>query len=111
MFEENIKAGASLLDEKIPGWMERQNLMKFDLKYSCSCVLGWAEDTRDYWTTLEKLFPGKSEQELLDLAAEHGFNIKFMQASADQGYQDYSTLTDEWKVFIAERRRSVGSTV
>jgi hypothetical protein len=107
MFNEEIKAGAALLDENIPEWEERQDLDFLDLMESCHCVLGQSEDIRDYWYTLKKLFPhAQTDQELFDLSAEHGFSVKLADSErlTEKDSQNYDRLTREWKQLITKRR-------
>jgi hypothetical protein len=40
MFENQIKAGAQLLDERISGWIDRIYLDNFDIRHTCRCVIG-----------------------------------------------------------------------
>ncbi|SRR5260370_24404776 len=103
-----VKLGADLLDKEIPEWESRQDLEELYLKSAYMCVLGQAEEARDYWTTLQDLFPGKSDIELNELAFEHGFNIKAHDepiiSEEDERY--YASLTDEWKKLIVKRRNN-----
>ena len=107
---ERIEKGAALLDEKIPTWIDKQDLLWLNLMSPCMCVLGQAEENGEYWETLGRLFPKKTEEELNTLAYEHGFNINLSECRAlsEKEYQDYTDLTTAWKVFIAERRRALG---
>jgi hypothetical protein len=108
--KERIEKGASVLDEKIPTWIDKQDLLWLNLMSPCMCVLGQAEEIGEYWETLSKLFPGKTEEELNTLAYEHGFNIQLPTCRdlSEKEYQDYTDLTNAWKIFIAERRRALG---
>lgn len=108
--KKRIEKGAALLDKEIPTWMDKQDLLWLNLMSPCMCVLGQSQEVGDYWETLGRLFPGKSEKELNTLAYDHGFNIKIPQYRdfSEKEYQDYTELTNAWKVFIAERRRALG---
>jgi len=108
--KERIERGAALLDDKIPTWIDKQDLILLSLMSAYCCVLGQAEEEGEYWETLGKLFPGKTEEELNTLAYEHGFNIQLPTCRdlSEKEYQDYTDLTNAWKIFIAERRRALG---
>jgi len=106
-----IEKGAALLDEKIPEWEVRQKPGLLNMKSGCTCVLGQAEkEMGDYWITLKRLFPlVQDEEELCEIAYEHGFNIKphddrYGLMEEDERY--YAFLTEEWKKFIIERRKT-----
>lgn len=38
--EERVATGAAWLDATIPGWEQKVDLSKLDLRYTCRCILG-----------------------------------------------------------------------
>lgn len=101
---ERVAAGAALLDEHVPGWDRRINLVLLDLPDTCNCVLGQlfpppspisiGEDGDDgYWRGLRdidlRIFT-------FDRACELGFAAELLGG--------YLPLEAEWVRVITERR-------
>lgn len=40
VFRHQIEAGAKLLDEKVPGWVDMIDLEELDISDTCNCVVG-----------------------------------------------------------------------
>lgn len=99
MFKDQIEAGASLLDEKIPDWVAMQDLEDLDLSDTCNCVVGQSQPDKAYIDTLMELFDVSDDQVALDKSMEYGFCIP-----DGYDYKEYPQLTQEWIAFIEERR-------
>jgi hypothetical protein len=106
MFTEQIKAGAKLLDEKKPDWLERQNLESLNLSDPCSCVVAQSCPDMHYVDALVELFEVDDDEEvdLFEMSSNHGF--------ATDCIGEYPQLTKGWKAYIQERRlQKVGGCV
>ncbi len=68
-FAERVARGATLLDEKMPGWAERIKLNELVLHNPCRCVLGQLFEG-DFGEAVMNLFDG-DEQAIV----EHGFDV------------------------------------
>ena len=97
-FRQQIEAGAKLLDEKVPGWVERQNLEKLDISDIDNCVVGQTFPDRPYTEALMELFDEDDEQSALHMSLQYGFCIP-----SDRTYEGYSQLTEEWIEYIEGR--------
>ena len=100
--EARVSRGAALLDEKLPGWVERIDLAKLDLASPCRCILGQTWDgIPDPEST-----PFAAHANELDLYDEdendYGFNAGGVDWFEDQ--PEYDALTAEWKRVILARR-------
>lgn len=99
--EARVARGAALLDEKLPGWVDRINLDKLDLTCGCHCILGQTWDGNgdvgeEYWLHAERLFDDDSD--LFVAPADHGFNAH------DGEGEEYAALAIEWRRLILARR-------
>lgn len=105
MFEQQITAGMTLLDEKMPGWIARVNVDTLDLNDSTHCVVG--QLTGDFsseqamsafdWATTDHKW---REGQLL------GFVLPgVVRASANDVESAYAQLTHEWREAIEKRRQ------
>lgn len=58
MFENQVRRGAQLLDEKRPTWFQRIDLVSLDLRWDHDCVLGQVAraETSSYWYLYRELF-------------------------------------------------------
>lgn len=78
MYEENVRRGAALLDEKgVPGWREKVNPRQLDMNSHHKCVLGQIYGS--YGEGLLEL--GLMQDYFLDLPPEessnhHGFSVE-----------------------------------
>lgn len=101
--EARVARGVALLDEKLPGWIERIDLDKLDLASGCNCILGqtWSKGDDDGRFTAFEL-----QADALGLYGEdendYGFN-----AGGEDYFEDrpeYDALTAEWRRVILARR-------
>lgn len=94
VFTKEIEAGAKLLGEKLPSWVEVVDLEKLDLRDTCNCVVGQVFPDRSYLGALEDLIGyGEDDPYRSD---DFGFSV--------YNSKDYPKLTEEWKTYIMERR-------
>jgi len=90
-YAERIERGAAFLDEKVPGWREKIDLDKLDIRASSHCVVGQATD--DYFANVEDSWFG---EDFYDAAVAHGF-----EWDLDDDAED---LTAEWRQYIEATR-------
>lgn len=83
-----IERGAAVLDQNAPGWETKISLDHLDLANASYCVLGQVYG--DYDNGLREL-----DGEVETHPARYGFLA--------QGDEDYDSLTDKWRAFIARR--------
>src|SRR6478609_1123816 len=96
-----VLAGASLLDEKKPGWYNNVDLNTLNVNHVYSCPLGQLFGT--YSKGLNALF-GQFDRP--EDGAPFGFFIKFeVPKKYDSSYTwgEYQKLTEEWKEQINAR--------
>ena len=101
MFKDQIEAGAKLLDEKLPGWVEKQNLEELDLSNPYNCVVGQACPDQGYTSTICELLLPDEKLDTFDQTVNHGF--------ATSHPETYPQLTKEWKAYITDRRSHVSN--
>lgn len=95
---ERVAKGAALLDEKLPGWVDRIDLDRLNVQSGCDCILGQefsgsaTEDAPGFVIGLFGLFGGELTEAML-----HGFTI-------GGGYDTFPALTREWRRVILARR-------
>lgn len=109
---ERVAAGATWLDEHVPGWEHRIDLAKLNLSDTCLCVLGqvfeeraaaaWdAGDIRyapssrghgGYWFAADLEWDGRYEEPL-----DYGFSLTSPSAAA------WHDLQGEWVALIKAR--------
>jgi hypothetical protein len=99
---ERVARGVALLDEKLPGWVDRIDLDRLDLGSPCRCILGQTWDgIPDPEST-----PFAAHANELDLYGEdendYGFNAGGEDWFADE--PEYRALTAEWTRVILARR-------
>lgn len=105
--QDRIARGAALLDEKMPGWIDKQDLIFLNMASGCHCVLGQCGG--EYHKIVTRLWQQSCDvMELEKLSCAHGFNIAFDESNglSEKHVKDYQELTDAWKLLIAERRRA-----
>jgi hypothetical protein len=96
MIKDRIARGAKLLDEKVPGWIDKINLEELNLEDICDCVVGQAFPDQSYCSVIcDVLWPDLKDNTAI-LLIDHGFAI--------DGYPGYHILTQKWKDYIRERR-------
>ena len=100
--QARVACGVALLDEKLPGWVERIDLDTLNLASPCRCILGQTWDLPvgvDY--TAFAL-----HADALDIDGDeevaYGFNAGGEDWFEDEG--EYDALTAEWKRVILARR-------
>lgn len=112
-----VARGAALLDEKLPGWVERIDLGELDLANCFGCVLGqtfyneWDEahlDIRGGITPYDfgaaELFGFEATSAAALLAREPGvYGFTGIPEEADKE-ATFDALTAEWKRLILARR-------
>lgn len=103
---ERVARGAALLDEKLPGWVERIDLDKLNLFDDERCVIGQLF-TYDPTSESEAFEVGAFDLFGLDYSfnanapalIEHGFSDR-----SDVELAIFAELTAEWKRVILARR-------
>jgi hypothetical protein len=91
--EARVRRGAALLDERVPGWMERINLERLRLEDCRACVLG-------------QLYGGfGAGLRALDLHWPDPETLGFCKAGRPTD-SNYLRLTAAWRALISERRAS-----
>lgn len=102
--ETRVARGAALLDEKLPGWVDRIDLDKLDIGNPCQCVLGqtWAgdvhPDSNEYLAHADDLFGHSWDDDTGSNSVDirHGFNAFWRE--------DAAALAAEWRRVIEARR-------
>lgn len=99
--ETRVARGVALLDEKLPGWVDRIDLEKLDLSSACDCILGQEFDGKAIWPDLLGYDIGLSElfANVEKDAARHGFT-----AGAWAAAEAWDELEGEWRRVILARR-------
>ena len=97
MFREQIEAGAKLLDEKVPGWVDKIDLEELDLGDCSDCAIGQVFPDDDFSDALRDLL-GIHSDEVHNLSHQYGFCIP-----PGGNWGDYSQLTQEWIEYIDGR--------
>ena len=104
--ETRVAQGVALLDEQLPGWVDRIDLDTLNLASPCRCILGqtwdeWSDPTDEddrYFLHAHRLL-GPAAGVVAE--AEHGFN------SVHYGRlmrEEFAALTAEWRRVILARR-------
>jgi hypothetical protein len=103
-FNDQVAKGMKLLDERVPGWMEKVELSELDLGSDCACILGQTSiqlggSSYSYGEAVRVLFPNTPPSYYRPPAAviEHGFYAS--------NPDDYPALTQAWNNAIVARRR------
>lgn len=104
MFENQIKAGMTLLDEKVPGWEKKIDFEELDLSETSFCIVGQVFPDRSYYDVMEDLFGIDIEND------DHLFKKSDSCGFATSDFRKYPELTEEWKQFIQDRRTKQEST-
>lgn len=97
IFRKQIEAGAKLLDEKRPEWVDLIDLSDLDLGDTCNCVIGQVFFEKTYISALMDLFGEEDELKANDLSHDYGFATRSLQGFS------YETLTQEWIEYIEGR--------
>lgn len=101
--ETRVARGVALLDERLPGWVERIDLYKLDLASGCRCILGQefrghvseSSYSNGYLIGLDELFNDDDDE-----AARHGFTVEVGEP--------FAALEVEWRRVILARRGGEG---
>lgn len=102
--QARVDKGAALLDRERPGWDQRIDLDRLNVRSECNCVFGQefaqhpeADNPIPFTTGAEELF---GTEATADDLAEYGFE-EYSDEPEDGGYE---ALTAEWKRVILARR-------
>lgn len=111
---ERVARGVAFLDRTQPGWWDRINLLTFDIRRPCACVLGqvfapaddygWEDEGWEQGCSLlwHEAPPGYTQRR--SLVEEHGFDRLNFDGDLKAGDADYRALQAEWSRIIAERQ-------
>jgi hypothetical protein len=102
--ETLVARGVALLDEKLPGWWKRIDVIKLDLGSGCGCVLGqtWDEPVPERSAYTPYAFHANAlfgDWDCDNEAARYGFNV-----TGDEYRDAFDALTAEWRRVILARR-------
>lgn len=86
-----VARGVALLDERLPGWVDRVNTIKLDIQNCERCVLG--QVFGDY-------FAGSRELGIWENEEEYGFDRIQDLDYIEYMLQDYLDLREEWQRVI-----------
>lgn len=112
---ERVAAGAEFLDQREPGWWQRIDLDRLEMRRSCACVLGQlstdlTDDGREHWAEITERYGLRREWQSLPVPtdASYGFNA-FSEGAFSEGAErdiraEYKALAAAWKRVITERR-------
>jgi hypothetical protein len=95
---ERVQAGAGLLDQHQPGWVDRIDLDRLNLRDCFACVLGQLFPGDYYATVHDTLGLNWAE------AAAHGFNVDadgHLNEEAEEA--EYEELAAAWRELIGAR--------
>jgi hypothetical protein len=94
-YAERIAKGAALLDKKVPGWRQRIDLGKLNIRWPGDCVIGQLIAGLPYYRVLEDWFGRDGTWER---GIEHGF--EWDSAAGDDDVE----LTAAWRQYIEATR-------
>lgn len=107
-----VARGVALLDEKVPGWVDRVDVEQLDVSNGLTCVLG------QLFLTYSS---GRAKLDLDEVqAAEHGFQLRFPKGStladlvtvlAAAFGDEYPALTREWQRVIGVLKQNTATEV
>lgn len=103
--ESRVRRGAALLDERLPGWADRIDLDRLNMRHCGRCVLGQLHS--DFFKGTEAIWPNpdsnswEAEDRQWDEAVHHGFAWPLNEPDEDAGYH---TLRDLWAAEIQARQ-------
>lgn len=117
--EAAVQRGAAVLDDLLPGWAERIDVLALDLAYTDRCVLGQlfaADDPRGdgmgYEPGLTAVSGLPDDRDLAQRrtwAAAHGFDMPPLDEDDDTDWAErahgYVELTGLWAAEIRRRTR------
>ena len=89
--QERAAAGASFLDERVPGWWERIDGARLDLSCASGCILGQLNGR--YGMSVGAVWVRSLETRRL-----LGWTL------SGEGWDEYPDLTDCWRAEITHRR-------
>jgi hypothetical protein len=97
-----VARGAALLDEREPGWWQRIDLDRLDLRSPCRCVLGQLHG--NYYPAADRMFGG-DDRKVESAAIAHGFD----SVGVIPPYTEYDALDAAWRDLITARRAEAAS--
>lgn len=111
MYEDQIAAGAAVLDEHYPTWLNEVDVPTLELNDCQRCVLGQLTGSYNTGTTILMNRQGVpvSETDEDEWAAEHGFITPYRRCwdtDTTQSDREMAVLTSEWKTYIVTRREN-----
>lgn len=97
---ERVARGVALLDEVMPGWADRIDLLRLDIDVPAHCVIGQlhpqdGEYSAPYSVGLDRLGWADADDRW-ERAKAHGFDDAYSARGS-------RALTDEWRNVIATR--------
>lgn len=97
MYEDQIEAGITFLNERYPGWQnDLPDLELIEMGEPCNCVLG--QITGSYWQEVEEASGhDRWSTGAYEWAVAHGFDI-----DAEDDGTSYESLTEEWRMRLEE---------
>lgn len=104
--ETRVALGAALLDERMPGWVDRVEVLTLDMSSSCRCVLGWVyaapeeEGLTAFGVGVRELGLDSPE-----IQSAHGFD-RLYGLVWEAATSDFEALRIEWIRVIESRRVS-----
>jgi hypothetical protein len=114
--KRRVEKGATLLDEKRPGWWRKIKVTDLDVADTRRCILGWAfQDAltasfsdNGYDKGLEFLWPDKNDDQVEKLSVQHGFDRDYTHPHVTfQGGMDvWDMLGALWSDEVRARRRA-----
>jgi hypothetical protein len=101
-YEQQIAKGVAFLDEKVPGWLDRIDIGRLDLRTGMYCVLGQLHDG-DADGGAHALGLGRSA--ISTEAVAHGFDDGGACVAPPT-----RPLTEEWKAALRKLRAERGAS-
>lgn len=106
----SVQRGAALLDQAMPGWHDRIDTDRLDLRFTDRCVLGqlYGGEYRSFQDGATTLSGVTDMVRRLDWAGEHGFWLLPGEEDDDRVDPEltYQVLTSDWRQVIDERRKA-----
>lgn len=110
---ERVTRGVALLDEKVPGWVDKVNVERLDVSNGVTCVLGQLYGAYN---------SGRAKLDLDEAqAAELGFQVRFPKGGTSLGDlvvllvaafgDEYPALTKEWQRVIGVLKQNTATEV
>lgn len=98
--DDAVARGAAILDQRIPGWVDKVSLDNLQISSCRSCVLGQlgGNEEGSYSEMLDYLTDADDDSEWPEI---NGFDTDYDEYS-------YEDLTASWKALIEQRRAEGG---